>query len=53
MITTKPKLKVLVAWSGGKDSQACLIWAIKESGFKKETIEAVFVNKLKYNKNGY
>lgn len=42
MITTKPKLKVLVAWSGGKDSQACLIWAIKESGFKKETIEAVF-----------
>ena len=38
----KKKLKVLVAWSGGKDSQASLIWAIKESGFRKETIEAVF-----------
>lgn len=35
-------LKVLVAFSGGKDSLASLIWTIKESGFKKESIEAVF-----------
>ena len=36
------KIKILVAYSGGKDSLASLIWAIKESGFKKENIEAVF-----------
>ena len=33
-------MKILVAYSGGKDSQACLIWAIKEYGVNK--IEAVF-----------
>jgi 3'-phosphoadenosine 5'-phosphosulfate sulfotransferase (PAPS reductase)/FAD synthetase len=40
------KLKVLVAYSGGKDSLASLIWTIKESGFKKESIEAVFCDTL-------
>lgn len=33
-------MKVLVAYSGGKDSQACLIWAVKKYGAKN--IEAVF-----------
>jgi 3'-phosphoadenosine 5'-phosphosulfate sulfotransferase (PAPS reductase)/FAD synthetase len=33
-------MKVLVAYSGGKDSQACLIWAVKQYG--TENIEAVF-----------
>jgi len=33
-------MKVLVAYSGGKDSQACLLWAVKEYGAKN--IEAVF-----------
>lgn len=33
-------MKVLVFYSGGKDSQACLIWAAKEYG--AENIEAVF-----------
>lgn len=33
-------MKVLVAYSGGKDSQACLIWAVKKYGSKN--IEAVF-----------
>lgn len=33
-------MKVLVAYSGGKDSQACLIWAVKEYGTRN--IEAVF-----------
>ncbi len=36
------KIKMLVAFSGGKDSLASLLWAISESGFKKENIEAVF-----------
>lgn len=36
------KLKILVTFSGGKDSLASLIWTIKESGFAKENIEAVF-----------
>lgn len=36
------KLKILVANSGGKDSQASLIWAVKESGYKIENIESVF-----------
>ncbi len=36
------KIKILVAYSGGKDSLAALLWTIKESGFKKESIEAVF-----------
>lgn len=36
------KIKILVAFSGGKDSLAALLWTIKESGFKKENIEAVF-----------
>ncbi len=35
-------MKILVAYSGGKDSQAALIWTVKESGFKKENIKAVF-----------
>ena len=33
-------MKILVSYSGGKDSQASLIWAIKEYGIKN--IEAVF-----------
>lgn len=33
-------MKVLVAYSGGKDSQACLLWAVKKYGAK--SIEAVF-----------
>lgn len=33
-------MKVLVAYSGGKDSQACLIWAANKYGSKN--IEAVF-----------
>ena len=34
------KMKVIVAYSGGKDSQASLIWAIKKYGVSK--IKAVF-----------
>jgi len=33
-------MKVLISYSGGKDSQACLIWAVKEYGV--ENCEAVF-----------
>ena len=33
-------VKILVAFSGGKDSQAALIWAVKKYG--KERVEAVF-----------
>lgn len=33
-------MKVLISYSGGKDSQACLIWAVKEYGVEK--CEAVF-----------
>lgn len=33
-------MRVIVAWSGGKDSQACLIWAKEKYG--AENIEAVF-----------
>ena len=33
-------MKVLILYSGGKDSQACLIWAVKEYGVKN--CEAVF-----------
>ena len=33
-------MKVIVQFSGGKDSQACLIWAVKKYG--KEHITAVF-----------
>ena len=33
-------MRILVAYSGGKDSQACLLWAVKEYG--KKNIEAVF-----------
>lgn len=33
-------MKILVAYSGGKDSQACLIWAVNKYG--KNNIEAVF-----------
>ena len=33
-------MKILVAYSGGKDSQACLIWAVNKFGAKN--IEAVF-----------
>lgn len=32
--------KILVAYSGGKDSQACLLWSIEKYGLKN--IEAVF-----------
>lgn len=33
-------MKVLVSWSGGKDSQACLIWAVEKYGAKN--VIAVF-----------
>ena len=33
-------MKIIVQFSGGKDSQACLIWAVKKYG--KERITAVF-----------
>jgi len=33
-------MKILVFYSGGKDSQACLIWAANKYGASK--IEAVF-----------
>ena len=33
-------MKIIVAFSGGKDSQACLIWAVQKYGFKN--IRAVF-----------
>ena len=33
-------MKIIVQFSGGKDSQACLIWAVKKYG--KENITAVF-----------
>ena len=33
-------MKVIIAYSGGKDSQACMIWAVKKFGAKN--IEAVF-----------
>ena len=33
-------MKILVAYSGGKDSQASLIWSVKKYGAKN--IEAVF-----------
>ncbi len=38
----KNNIKILVSFSGGKDSVASLLWAIHESGFKKENISAVF-----------
>lgn len=45
-------MKILVAYSGGKDSQACLLWAVKQYGVKN--IEAVFCdtgweNKITYS----
>jgi 3'-phosphoadenosine 5'-phosphosulfate sulfotransferase (PAPS reductase)/FAD synthetase len=33
-------MKILVAYSGGKDSQACLLWTVKKYGTKN--VEAVF-----------
>lgn len=33
-------MKVIVGWSGGKDSQACLIWAVEKYGAKN--VEAVY-----------
>ena len=33
-------MKILIAYSGGKDSQACLLWAVNEYG--ADNIEAVF-----------
>lgn len=33
-------MKILIQWSGGKDSQACLIWAVEKYGAMN--IEAVF-----------
>ena len=36
------KLKIIVTFSGGKDSLAALIWAIFYSGYKLENIIAVF-----------
>ena len=30
-------MKVLVAYSGGKDSQACLLWAVEKYGAKNVT----------------
>lgn len=45
-------MKILVQYSGGKDSQACLIWAVKKFGVKN--MEAVFCdtgweNPITYN----
>lgn len=34
--------RILVPFSGGKDSQASLIWATKQAQFKYNTVEAVF-----------
>jgi 3'-phosphoadenosine 5'-phosphosulfate sulfotransferase (PAPS reductase)/FAD synthetase len=36
------KIKIIVQFSGGKDSLASLLWTLNESGYKKENIEAVF-----------
>jgi len=33
-------MRIIVSYSGGKDSQACLIWAVNKYG--KEKVEAVF-----------
>src|SRR5690554_3867482 len=33
-------MKVIVSYSGGKDSQACLLWAVEKYGSKN--VEAVF-----------
>lgn len=33
-------MKVIVSWSGGKDSQACLIWAVNK--YKAKNVTAVF-----------
>lgn len=33
-------MKIIVSFSGGKDSQACLIWAVKKYGSKN--VQAVF-----------
>lgn len=35
-------MKILVAFSGGKDSLACLLWAVKNPQYKNIPIEAVF-----------
>ena len=35
-------MKVIVAFSGGKDSTACLLWAVNEGGFKPQSVTAVF-----------
>jgi len=35
-------MKVIVAFSGGKDSTACLLWALNEGGFKAHSVTAVF-----------
>lgn len=48
----KDKAKILVAYSGGKDSQACLLWAVNKYG--APNIEAVFCdtgweNPITYN----
>lgn len=47
-------MKIVVAFSGGKDSQASLIWAVKEMGVPAEKLEAVFCdtgweNKITYD----
>ena len=33
-------MKIIVSFSGGKDSQACLIWAVEKYGAKN--VQAVF-----------
>ena len=38
----KRKLKIIIQFSGGKDSLATLLWVINESGFKKESMGVVF-----------
>lgn len=35
-------MKIIVSFSGGKDSTACLLWALNEGGFKRESLTAVF-----------
>jgi 3'-phosphoadenosine 5'-phosphosulfate sulfotransferase (PAPS reductase)/FAD synthetase len=35
-------MKIIVQFSGGKDSLAALLWTLNEGGFNKDKIEAVF-----------
>ena len=35
-------MRVIIQFSGGKDSEASLIWAVNEGGYLPEQLEAVF-----------